>query len=141
MALKRDHFTHMKGNLMPLTILTHEKQAGVILVSAFGSLDTDTHQTFEKKMDLLIGGGTAKVITLDMSGVEYISSMGVRVILKAKKDLHRRGGTFTLMNPQRQVRRVFEIINALPSLQIFASLDELDSYLSEMQRQALEERI
>ncbi len=126
---------------MSLTVTSNEKQAGVFVVSAFGSLDTNTHQVLEKKMDHLIHAGGARVITLDMGGIEYISSMGVRVVLKSKKDLNRRGGTLILANLQHQVKRVFEIINALPSLQIFSSLDELDGYLAEMQRQALEERV
>lgn len=119
---------------MSLTVTSVEKQPGVFVVSPFGSLDTNTHTVLEKKIDFLTGGGAARVITLDMGGVEYISSMGVRVILKARKDLSRRNGTLLMLNLQPQIRRVFEIINALPSLQIFSSIRELDDYLTEMQR-------
>jgi anti-sigma B factor antagonist len=122
---------------MPLTVTSVEKQPGIFVVSAFGSLDTNTHQVLEKKMDYLISNGAAKVITLDMKDIDYISSMGVRVILKTKKELTRRGGSFLIAHVQPQIKRVFEIINALPSLQIFASLDELDDYLAEMQRQVV----
>lgn len=123
---------------MPLTVTSVEKQPGVFVVSAYGSLDTVTYGILEQKIDYLISSGAAKVITLDMKGIEYISSMGVRVILKTKKELARRGGTFLIANVQPQIKRVFEIINALPSLQIFASLEELDDYLAEMQRQVLQ---
>jgi len=122
---------------MPLTVTSVERQPGIFVVSAFGSLDTNTHQILEKKMDYLISNGAAKVITLDMKEIEYISSMGVRVILKTKKELGKRGGSFLIAHVQPQIKRVFEIINALPSLQIFASLDELDDYLAEMQRQVV----
>ncbi|NLI33918.1 MAG: hypothetical protein GX422_14245 [Deltaproteobacteria bacterium] len=44
-----------------------------------------------------------------------------------------------MMNLQPQIKRVFEIINALPSLQIFSSIQELDDYLTEMQRQTIQE--
>jgi len=124
---------------MSLTVTSVEKQPGVFVVSPFGSLDTNTHTVLEKKIDFLTGDGAARVITLDMGGVEYISSMGVRVILKARKDLTRRGGTLLMMNLQPQIKRVFEIINALPSLQIFSSIQELDDYLTEMQRQTIQE--
>lgn len=123
---------------MPLTVTSVEKQPGIFVVSAFGSLDTTSHQILEKKLDYLIANGAAKVITLDMKDVEYISSMGVRVILKTKKELTRRGGSLLIAQMQPQIRRVFEIINALPSLQIFASIDELDAYLTEMQRQVVD---
>ncbi len=123
---------------MPLTVTSIEKQPGIFVVSAFGSLDTTSHQILEKKLDYLIANGAAKVITLDMKDVDYISSMGVRVILKTKKELTRRGGSLLIAQMQPQIRRVFEIINALPSLQIFSSIGELDAYLTEMQRQVVE---
>jgi anti-anti-sigma factor len=124
---------------MSLTVTSVEKQPGVFVVSPFGSLDTNTHTILEKKIDFLAGDGAARVITLDMGGLEYISSMGVRVVLKARKVLTRRGGTLLMMNLQPQIKRVFEIINALPSLQIFSSIQELDDYLTEMQRQTIQE--
>jgi anti-anti-sigma factor len=124
---------------MSLTVTSVEKQPGVFVVSPFGSLDTNTHTILEKKIDFLAGDRAARVITLDMGGVEYISSMGVRVVLKARKVLIRRGGMLLMMNLQPQIKRVFEIINALPSLQIFSSIQELDDYLTEMQRQTIQE--
>jgi hypothetical protein len=38
------------------------------------------------------------------------------------------------MNLQPQIKKVFDIINALPSMQIFASIEELDEYLDAMQK-------
>ena len=122
---------------MPLTVTSQEKMPGVYVLYPVGSLDTNTFQVLEKKVDYLIGEGQAKVVTLDMTGVHYISSMGIRVVIKAKKQLQQRGASLAMMNLQPQVHKVFEIINALPSLQIFTSLKELDDYLTEMQRQTV----
>ncbi len=125
---------------MPLTFKSVEKIPGVHILYPVGSLDTNTFQIMEKKLDYLIGEGEAKVITLDMNGVEYISSAGIRVIFKAKKQLKQRGGSFMVMHLQPQIRKVFEIINAIPSLHIFASIEEMDDYLAEMQRQTIQEK-
>ncbi|MGD2270109.1 MAG: hypothetical protein PVI06_06895 [Desulfobacterales bacterium] len=40
------------------------------------------------------------------------------------------------MNLQPQIKKVFDIINALPSMQIFASIEELDEYLDAIQKKA-----
>ena len=40
---------------------------------------------------------------------------------------------------REEIKKVFEIINALPSASIFASIEELDEYLAEMQRSAKED--
>jgi hypothetical protein len=37
------------------------------------------------------------------------------------------------INLQPQIKKVFDILNALPSLKVFASIQELDGYLDAMQ--------
>ncbi len=122
---------------MSLTVSSAEKMPRVFVLSPVGSLDSNTYGILEKKVEYLIREGQAKHITFDMAGVSYISSMGVRVVLKTQKELKQRGGSLTMMNLQPQIKKVFEIINALPSMQIFSSVQELDSYLTTMQRQAV----
>jgi anti-sigma B factor antagonist len=129
----------LKGEKMALTVSSSEKIPRVFVLCPVGSLDSNTFQVLEKKVEYLLQEGQAKLITLDMAGVSYISSMGVRVVLKAQKGLKQRGGSLVMMNLQPQIKKVFEIINALPSLQIFSSMQELDDYLTEMQRQALKD--
>jgi anti-sigma B factor antagonist len=124
---------------MPLTIRSTEKLPGIFILYPEGRLDSESYTLLEKKIDYLLTLGQAKHLTLDMNGVDYISSMGVRVVIKAHKDLKQRGGQFSLMNLQPQVSKVFEIIKALPSMRIYSSIEELDAYLDEMQKQALRE--
>jgi len=122
---------------MPLTVNVKEKTPGVFIVSLAGSLDSNTYTILDKRLDLILGG-SPRIITLDMEHLDYISSMGVRVVIKAKKSLIKNGGDLILMNLQPQIQKVFEIINALPSQQIFSSIEELDHYLDRMQRKIKE---
>jgi len=71
--------------------------------------------------------------------LEYISSSGIRVFVIARKALHGRGGKLLLINAQPQIKKVFEIINALPSLAIFKDVEELDNYLTSMQQSVIED--
>ena len=122
---------------MPLSLRSLERSPRVFTLFLAGSLDSNTYQVLEQRMDYLINEGSATHINLDMAGVDYISSMGVRVVLKGLKELRKRGGHLTMMHLTPQVEKVFRIINALPSLQIFSSIEELDDYLTEMQRQTV----
>jgi anti-anti-sigma factor len=67
--------------------------------------------------------------------LDFISSAGIRVFLMAQKELKSRGGTVMMMNPQPQIRKVFDIIKALPDATVFSSVEELDDYLAHMQDQ------
>jgi anti-anti-sigma regulatory factor len=62
--------------------------------------------------------------------------MGIRVLVKAKKALQTRQAKPVFINLQPPIRKVFDILNAMPSLQVFASVAELDAYLDAMQASA-----
>ena len=79
-------------------------------------------------------GGT---VVLDLSALDYISSAGLRSIAKIRKAMRAREGHTLLVNPQPQVRKVFEIVKAVPVSDVFSSVEELDVYLDRIQRRVL----
>jgi anti-sigma B factor antagonist len=123
---------------MALNVTSREKDPGVFVLSSEGSLDTNTYSILEKQVDSILEG-TPKAIIFNMEYLNYISSMGVRVILKARKALEKRGGNIVLLNLKPHIKKVFDIINALPSEQVFSSVEEMDRYLDRMQRKVTED--
>lgn len=121
---------------MALTIKTAESKPRVFTVTLAGSLDSSTYAELEKKIDYLVSEGAARMITLDVAGLEFISSMGLRILFKAQKDLARTGGSLGLARVPPPVKKALEIVEALPSLKVFASIQELDGYLARMEQQA-----
>ena len=72
-----------------------------------------------------------------MEGVDFITSMGVGILVKAKSSLTNDGGDIAMINLQPQVRKVFEIIRLLPTLNVFADREELDGYLGKVQHRMI----
>ena len=124
---------------MSLKITTEEKKPGTIVVKLVGRLDTTTSEACDTKLRALIKGG-ARSLLLDMEKLEYISSMGLRVILKVRKAIDAKKGSVVITNVQPQIQKVFEIANALPAQSIFASVEEADHYLDRMQSLELEKQ-
>jgi anti-anti-sigma factor len=122
---------------MSLKVTSREKSPKSFIVSPEGSLDTNTYTILEEKVDLLLDT-SPHVIIFDLEKLDYISSMGVRVIARAKKSLKKNGGKVVLLKLQPQISKVFEIVKALPSEQIFESVEELDQYLDAMQKGTIE---
>jgi len=122
---------------MSLDIVLKQKVLGIFIVSLAGSLDSNTYAALEKKLDSIIDTST-QVVVFDMKRLEYLSSAGVRVFLKARKAVKKNSGKMTFLDPQPQVKKVFEIINAMPNMQIFSNTEELDAYLDAMQKKAIE---
>ena len=127
---------------MSLKVTSYEKTengkgTGLYVVSAEGSLDTITYPILEEEVDTILDASPSWMV-FDLEKLDYISSMGVRVIVKAKKFFKKREGSVTLLNPQPQIRKVFEIIKALPPEHIFESIEEMDRFIDNIQKKALE---
>ncbi|MEZ2418101.1 STAS domain-containing protein [Luteibacter sp. RCC_6_2] len=101
-----------------------------------GRLDAATFAAFDEAMHditpLVDNGGT---LVIDLSALEYISSAGLRSLAQLRKQMHDREGRTLLLNPQPQVKKVFDIVKAVPVAEVFANVAELDQYLDHMQRQ------
>ncbi|MGD8702643.1 MAG: STAS domain-containing protein [Desulfosarcina sp.] len=119
---------------MHLSITSRQKMDGVYILSPSGRLDTSTYLQLEEQVDVVLQE-TPHTLVFDMEMLEYISSMGVRVIAKAQKTMKDHDGKVVLLNLQPQIQKVFDIIKALPSQQVFSNMKELDDYLDRMQRQ------
>jgi anti-anti-sigma regulatory factor len=49
------------------------------------------------------------------------------VVFKAKKALKEINASFMMANLKPQIKKVFDIINALPDIRVFKSLEEMDA--------------
>ncbi|KPJ78586.1 MAG: hypothetical protein AMJ54_02925 [Deltaproteobacteria bacterium SG8_13] len=118
---------------MELKVDVVPKAQGVYVVQPAGSLNSSTFAILDKEVDAILAT-SPNLLVLDLERLEYLSSAGLRVILKAREALKKKGGRLVFMNLQPQIRKVFDIVSALPSMQIFKSLEELDDYLDVMQK-------
>ncbi len=88
-----------------------------------GRLDSNTSPDLEKKIFIAIENGAINMI-LDFENLDYISSAGLRVILKATKNLKRSDGMIVLSSMQDYVKEVFEIAGFDSFLPIAPNMDE-----------------
>ncbi len=88
--------------------IIEENQGGINIYKLNGRLDSNTSQGFEKKIFQAIDDGSKSMI-IDSKNLDYISSAGLIVILKATKALKREDGKIMLFDMQDNVKEVFEI--------------------------------
>jgi anti-sigma B factor antagonist len=103
--------------------IIEEHQSGVNIFKLNGRLDSNTSQGFEKKIFQAIDDGSKNMI-IDFKNLEYISSAGLRVILKATKALKREEGKMMLCDMQDYVKEVFEIAGFDSFLPIVGTMDD-----------------
>ena len=121
---------------MSLNVRIHPQTGGSQRVSIDGRLDTHTYLDLDRQLAPVLASGITSLV-LDLAGLEYISSAGVRSVFKARKALAARGGKVLVANLQPQIQKVFDVVKAVPMNEIFSSVAEADAYLDAMQQRVL----
>ena len=84
-----------------------ERDFELVTLEITGRLDTTTAPNLEAVVNEL--GADTKELVFDMSGVEYISSAGIRVLLGAYKKMKSNLGTMRIEKVNDDVYEVFEM--------------------------------
>ena len=83
-----------------------KKNENETIIEIVGRLDTITAPALDKTINEDIGD--AKNLVLDVKGMEYISSAGLRVILSVQKKMQKIG-SMKVINVCEEVMEVFEM--------------------------------
>ncbi len=103
--------------------MTEEDDGGVLVFQLAGRLDSGTAKDLEDTLKQRLDSGT-EAILMDMDGLDYISSAGLRVVLMAAKRLRASDGRFGLSALKGEIRQVFEISGLLRILTAFDTRPE-----------------
>jgi anti-sigma B factor antagonist len=103
--------------------ITREKHNEVEIIKLSGRLDSNTTPELEKELIPIIDDGADKVI-IDFDSLDYISSAGLRVMLRAAKKLKGIDGTIVLCGMKDMIHEIFEMAGFTSFFTIVANLDE-----------------
>jgi anti-anti-sigma factor len=118
---------------MGLTVKVKQTKPGIVTLLPVGKIDTNTSPILDSQIRGLLTEPLTTLV-LDMEGVDFITSAGIGVITKAKASMVRKNGDLAMINLQPQIKKVFEIMRLVPTLNVFTGIDELDEYLGRIQR-------
>lgn len=118
---------------MSLSIQVQPEARGRVRVRLAGRLDTATHEQFERAVEPLLTPAL-KAMVLDLAGLDYIGSMGLRAILECRSFLQKHKRPFLVVAVTPPVAKVFELADILPKTDIFNDQDEADQFLDAVQR-------
>ncbi len=112
--------------------LVESRRSGtVMIVTPQARFDTNSAPEVERILIDHIGQG-ARQIVLDLSHISYISSIGLRVILKAVMAMTRTDGKVVLCGGNDQVRTVLQLSGALMMSLYASTLEEALSRVQEL---------
>jgi anti-anti-sigma factor len=107
--------------------------ADTLVLAPTGRIDHTGAETFKAALEgpLERCASGRNHIVLDFSGLDYISSAGLRVLMLARKQAKAQGGKLVIAAPQPVVREIFEISRFDSMFEIFPSVRDALAAVSE----------
>lgn len=96
---------------------------GAVVISIVGSLDALTAGQVAGYFLDRIHAGQRRMVA-DLSGVDFLSSAGLRAIMAVAREIRRQGGDFHLSAPQPGVCRVLRLAGFPNILKIYPTVEE-----------------
>ena len=122
---------------MSFNVTIEERQPTFYLVALEGRLDSNSFYTLDEKLTPYLKDDT-KVVVFDMAKLNYISSAGLRIILKVRKAVRKNNGHVMMIDLQPQIERVFDIVESIPNLLVFKNMEDVDKFLDTVQQKELD---
>ena len=98
-----------------------QRLADVVVAMPSGQIDHPNAERLEQALAPILAAAAPRTsaLVLDFSQVEYISSMGLRVLLMAAKQLRAQNARIAVASLQPVVKEIFEIARFNHVLEIF----------------------
>ena len=112
--------------------IKNKTYSDVLVLSPEGRIDHANSEDFRNGLALFIERckSDGERVVLDLAGVDYISSAGLRCFMLAEKQAKSRGGTIVVAAMQPVVKEIFEISRFTLVFDTFATVHEAIAKLS-----------
>lgn len=102
--------------------LASRQYGNIVVVAPSGRIDHTAAAPFEQALTPFLGDVAAAGLVLDFAGVEYISSVGLRVLMIAAKQMRGRKARIAVTALQPIVAEIFKISRFDAVVEVFPSL-------------------
>ena len=90
---------------MPITVTSRDS---ALTIALSGEIDHHAARELMAQLDQAIAERLPAQLVLDMSGVAFMDSSGIAVLLRARRQLAHSGGILRVVNIPAQARRVLD---------------------------------
>ncbi|MBN1998269.1 STAS domain-containing protein [candidate division KSB1 bacterium] len=109
--------------------ITRENKKDITILELDGRLDADTSVLLDEELANLLENGTSKII-IDLKGVNYVSSAGLRIFFSYLKKTEELNGKICYSSLNDWVENLFDTVGFLSVFNIFKTKDEAIEHLT-----------
>lgn len=100
-----------------MDMVVDELDGGITNVALRGRLDTLGAEAIDLRLSVI--AGAKRAVLIDLSEVEFLASLGIRVLLTSAKAVHRKGGKLAIVAPEGNVLVVLKTAGMETLIPIF----------------------
>ncbi|MBI5935691.1 MAG: STAS domain-containing protein [Chloroflexi bacterium] len=112
---------------MSTVSITTARMGDASIMTVSGRVDSETAPQLDDALAQLAAGGNNKIV-LDLKGVDYMSSAGLRAIVKAAQAAQKAGGDFRLAAVSNAVEVVLRTVGMLQMFKLYTSSGEAANF-------------
>jgi anti-anti-sigma factor len=105
-----------------------ERENNIKVIKLIGKLDIIGVGEIETKFSGYCAGENPRVL-VDLSGMEFLASIGIRLLVLNAKSITSRGGRMVMVNPIHEVRDVLEVTGIPAVIPIYDGLESAEAVL------------
>jgi len=94
----------------------------VAVVAASGRVDSETAPQFDAELTQV--SASKNKIVIDLKGIDFLSSAGIRAIVKAAQAAERDGGMVKIASVPEEVQSILYTVGLNQKVKSYASVDE-----------------
>lgn len=123
MILERRLLQPLKIPNAPMEIIQH-KQDGVDVLSLQGRLDQASADALHAAAMELAGDEKCQGLIIDMGGVDFIASVGIRALIRPSQAISMRGGKMAVANLRQQIDDFFRLTGLDQMFRVYLTVEE-----------------
>lgn len=102
--------------------IQNEARGNVAVVTVIGSVDSETSPMLDTELTKVVGANPKLV--LDLKGVDYMSSAGIRAVVKAAQTSKKAGGALKLASAPESVQSILYTVGMLEKVNTYSTVNE-----------------
>lgn len=106
-------------NLLIVTDTTQD----VAIMNVKGRVDSNTAPELDRALENLLNGDKKKIV-LNLKAVDYLSSAGLRALVKALKDAQKSGGDLRLASVSEPIEVILRTVGMMQMFKMYPSEQE-----------------
>lgn len=111
-----------------MELLYSELDNGIRLIELTGRLDSAGFEKINLRFTAHCSGDRVRVL-VDLSGVEFLASIGIRMLTLNAQSLSARGGRMVLLSPIAEVRNILEMTGIPEIIPTYESRESAEAVL------------